>query len=150
LYLRTTGVPVDGKSAGIFPLAPRPVRRAFLLVRTKVVFLLKLITMSQTSNTMPPGGLWKLQLADFWKGFVKSCGGLLVGLLINLIQDKFQLPTYEEVQPLLEATVYFFLGYLGINAATNNEGKMFKKDADIVSVSADDLDDLIEENKTNK
>lgn len=107
--------------------------------------------MSQQATTViPPGGLGKLKFEDFWKGFVKSCGGLIVGLVIKLIQDKFKLPTYDQIEPLLEATAYFFLGYIGLNAATNNVGQLFKKDKPVVLVDQQHLEDLKQQaNQTN-
>jgi uncharacterized protein YacL len=98
--------------------------------------------MSQTGTTqIPPAGLWSLKLGDIWKGLLKSCGGLLVGLLMKMIQNKFQLPTYEEVIPLLEATAYFFVGYLGINYASNNVGEPFTKNKPTVVVEQKKLEE---------
>ncbi len=99
--------------------------------------------MGQTATTIPPSGIGKLQFQDFLRGLVKSTSGLLIGLVIKFIQDK-HLPPYSEIEPLLEATAYFFMGYIGINAATNNEGKMFKSDAPVVTVSAKELDKVID------
>jgi uncharacterized protein YacL len=98
--------------------------------------------MAETANIIPEKGLGKLRLEDLWKGFIKSCGGLLIGLIIKLIQDKFKLPAYSEIEPLLEATAYFFLGYIGLNTATNNVGQLFTKDKAVTSISKTDLDDL--------
>lgn len=102
----------------------------------------KLTNMSENANTIPPSGLWKLRVIDFWKGFIKSCGGLIVGLVIKLIQNKFTIPSYEEIQPLLEATAYFFLAYLGVNAATNNVGQLLKNDKPVVLVPKEKLEEL--------
>lgn len=104
--------------------------------------------MSQDTTTIPPRGLWTLKLEDIWKGFIKSCGGLILGLIIKMIQDKFHLPAYDQVEPLLEASAYFFLGYIGINYASNNEGKMFKKDAETIRVPVQQLNELKEQAKT--
>lgn len=108
----------------------------------------------QISNTIPEKGLWNLRLSDLWKGFIKSCGGLIVGLVIKLVQDKFKLPSYEEIEPLLEATAYFFLAYMGLNYSTNNVGKLFQSDKQVVSVDVNALKDLqdkadVAENKTD-
>jgi len=92
--------------------------------------------MSESASRLPPSGIGKLQASDFLKGLVKSCGGLIVGIVIKLVQNKFKLPAYSEIEPLLEATAYFFLGYLGINAASNNEGQLFTKDKATLTVDA--------------
>lgn len=99
--------------------------------------------MAETTTSIPPSGFGKLQWSDLWKGLIKSCSGLLLGLLIKTLQDK-QWPTYDQIEPLLEACIYFLFGYLGINAATNNEGKLFKKDAPFVTVSAEKLKEVSE------
>lgn len=104
--------------------------------------------MSQlASNIIPPKGLWTLKLQDFYKGFVKSCGGLVVTVIIKMIQNKFQFPSYTEIEPFLEATAYFFFSYLGFNALTNNVGQLFTKDKPIVAVDKEHLENL--EAKTN-
>ena len=103
--------------------------------------------MSETTSSVPPSGYGQLHLSDLWKGFMKSCGGLIIGIIIKLIQDKFKLPEYSEVEPLLEATAYFFLSYLGLNAATNNNGQLFKKDQPVVTVSAEKLNEIIKDVK---
>ena len=100
--------------------------------------------MGQTTASVPPSGYGQLHFSDVWKGLIKSCGGLIIGLVIKLIQDKFKLPTYDQIEPLLEAGAYFLLGYLGVNAATNNTGQLFTKDQPVVAVSAEKLDQVVE------
>lgn len=99
--------------------------------------------MGETSNTIPPGGIGKLQWSDLWKGIIKSLSGLVVGLIIQMIDDG-RLPTYAEIAPILKATVYFLVGYLGINAGTNNVGQLFKKDQPTTTVPAKELEKVIE------
>lgn len=96
----------------------------------------------QTATLIPPKGLWSLQLRDFWKGFIKSCGGLIIGIVIKMIQNHFHLPSYDEIEPLFEATAYFFFGYIGVNFATNNVGQIMQKDKPVVAVDKDQLDKL--------
>lgn len=96
--------------------------------------------MSDSTTSVPPSGIGQLRWSDLWKGLIKSCSGLLVGVLIKCLQEK-TIPTYGQIEPLLEAGVYFLVGYLGINAATNNEGKLFKADAPTVTVSKEVLDE---------
>src|SRR4051812_46205423 len=98
--------------------------------------------MSQTATTLPlKSGIGTLRWADLLKGLVKSVAGLFVGVLIKTLQDK-QLPTYAEIEPILEACVYFIVGYLGINAATNNVGQMFTKNKAVVTVDKEHLENL--------
>lgn len=98
--------------------------------------------MAETANTIPPSGIGTIRWIDVWKGFVKSCGGLILGLIIKMIQDQFKLPTYGQIEPLLEATAYFFLSYLGLNAATNNVGQLFKADQPVTVVDSEHLKNL--------
>lgn len=104
--------------------------------------------MSQSATTIPPkAGIGTLQWSDLFKGLIKSIAGLLVGVIIKTLQDK-SLPTYAEIEPILEACVYFVVGYLGINAATNNVGQIFSKDKPVVMVDKNDLQAL--QNKANE
>jgi len=99
--------------------------------------------MGDSTSRVPPSGIGQLRWSDLWKGLIKSVSGLLVGLLIKTIHDK-QLPTYGEIEPLLEATVYFLIGYLGINAGTNNVGQLFKSNQPTVTVPAKELEKVID------
>lgn len=99
--------------------------------------------MGDAASTIPPGGIGKLQWSDLWKGIIKSISGLLVGVIIQMIDDG-RLPTYAEIAPLLKATVYFLVGYLGINAGTNNIGQLFTRDKPTVTVGAKELDKVID------
>lgn len=97
--------------------------------------------MGQTATKVPPSGIGRLQLADLWKGFIKATGGIFLALIVKSLNDK-ALPTYDQMVPFLEAGIYFFASYLGINAATNNVGEIFQKDKDVVVVGKKSLDDL--------
>jgi hypothetical protein len=99
--------------------------------------------MSETASSIPPSGLGSLKWSDLWKGLIKTVSGLLVGLIIKTIQDG-ELPTYAEISPLLEACVYFIVGYLGINAGTNNVGQLFTKNKPTVKVPAKELDEVLD------
>lgn len=97
--------------------------------------------MGQIATTVPPKGLGRLQLNDFFKGALITCFGHLVAMVIFLIrQDHF--PTWPEWQPYVEVTVYTFLVYLGKNLGTNNVGELFTKDKPVVHVDANDLKEL--------
>lgn len=98
----------------------------------------------QQTATIPPKGLGKLGWNDLLKGLIKSIAGLLVGMIIKTLQEK-HIPPYSEIEPILEAVVYFIVGYLGINIATNNVGQMFTKDKPVVAVDAEKLDTLQKE-----
>lgn len=97
--------------------------------------------MAETTTSIPPSGIGRLHWNDLLKGLIKSSSGLIVGILIKTLQDK-SIPSYAEIEPLLEAVVYFFVGYLGINAATNNVGQMFTQDKPVVVVGAEKLENL--------
>jgi len=100
--------------------------------------------MAETTSSVPPSGIGQLHLSDLFKGLIKSIAGLLIGVVIKVIHDR-QLPPYEEIAPILEAAVYFLVGYLGINAATNNVGQLFSKDKPVVTVSANKLEKVVDE-----
>jgi len=100
--------------------------------------------MAENTSSVPPSGIGQLHLSDFFKGLIKSISGLLIGVVIKTIQDK-QLPPYAEIAPILEAAVYFLVGYLGINAATNNVGQLFAKDKAVVTVGAEKLDEVVKQ-----
>jgi hypothetical protein len=100
--------------------------------------------MAEAASSVPPSGIGQLHLSDFFKGLIKSVAGLFIGVLIKTIHER-QLPNYDEIAPILEAAVYFLVGYLGINAATNNVGQLFTKDKPVVAVSAKKLDEVIDE-----
>ena len=100
--------------------------------------------MAETASSVPPSGIGELHLSDFFKGLIKSIAGLLIGVVVKVIHDR-QLPPYDEIAPILEAAVYFLVGYLGINAATNNVGQLFAKDKPVVAVSAQKLDEALDE-----
>lgn len=104
--------------------------------------------MAEITATIPPKGLGSLQWSDLLKGLVKSVAGLLVGLIIKTLQGK-HLPNYAEIEPILEACVYFVVGYLGINLATNNTGQLFTKDKPIVHVGVKELDELKQKADSN-
>lgn len=99
--------------------------------------------MGETTSSIPPTGIGTLQLSDFWKGLIKTLSGLLVGLIIETIDEK-HFPTYEQIAPLLKASIYFLVGYLGINLGTNNVGQLFKKDEPVITVGAKELDKVID------
>lgn len=99
--------------------------------------------MGETTTSIPPGGIGTLQLSDFWKGLIKTTAGLVVGLLVKIIHER-SLPPYAEIAPILEAALYFFVGYLGINLGTNNVGQFLKKDEPVVTVGAKELDKVID------
>lgn len=97
--------------------------------------------MGETTTPLPPRGLGNVQWSDVLKGFVKVAGGLILALVLTTLRNKAW-PTYEQIEPILEVGATFFLSYLGINAATNNVGQIFKKDQPTVPIGVDKLKDL--------
>lgn len=99
--------------------------------------------MGETASSIPPGGIGTLQLSDFWKGLIKTLAGLIVGVIVQTIDEK-HFPTYEQLAPLLKAGIYFIVGYLGINFGTNNVGQFLKPNKPTVTVGAKELDQVID------
>lgn len=99
--------------------------------------------MAETSNQIPPSGIGKLKWSDVWKGLIKSIAGLFVGVIVKIIHER-ELPEYSEIAPILEAAFYFLIGYLGVNAGTNNTGQLFRKDQPTVTVPAKELEKVID------
>lgn len=99
--------------------------------------------MGETATTIPPKGLGSISLRDFWKGALVTVFGHLVAMIIFLIrQDHW--PTWVQWQPYVEVTVYTFLVYLGKNLGTNNVGELFTRDKPTVTVSAPELEKVVD------
>lgn len=97
--------------------------------------------MGQIATTIPPNGIGKIKLNDFWKGALIAFGtSLLSGAYFLLTQDHF--PNWVEFQPYLQAAVAAFIMYVLKNLGTNNVGEMLQKDKPIVHVDAADLQQL--------
>lgn len=99
--------------------------------------------MGETSNTVPPGGIGKLQWSDLWKGLIKGMAGLLVATILGSLRTR-NLPDWDKIVDLIEYAFYFIIGYLGINAGTNNTGQLFKANQPTVTVPAKELDQVID------
>lgn len=95
------------------------------------------------TNIIPPRGLGQIGWQDVWKGLIKSCGGLILSLLLQEIGNKFQPLNYDtQIAPLLVAVVGFFAAYLGLNAATNNVGQLFQANKPVVPVAKKEYEEL--------
>lgn len=97
--------------------------------------------MAENATTIPPQGLGKLKLNDFWKGALIAFGtSVLSGAYFLLTKDHF--PTWVEFQPYLQTAVAAFIMYVLKNLGTNNVGELLQKDKPVVHVDAQQLDDL--------
>lgn len=97
--------------------------------------------MSQQAAQIPAKGFGSLRGSDFIKAFVKSSGGLILAIGMKALQVK-HFPSYDQIEPLLEAALFFVVSYLGFNGATNNVGQMFKRDKPVVIVDKEHLEEL--------
>lgn len=99
--------------------------------------------MGQTVSSIPPSGYKNLKASDFTKGIGYILFGAISGIVLYaLSQDHF--PTWPELKPFVLSAATTLFGYIGKNYFTNNEGKMFKDDAQEVTVSAPELDKVID------
>lgn len=99
--------------------------------------------MGETSNTMPPGGIGKLQ----WSDLLKSIGlAVATNALMSLysIIDSGAFPTKEDWFDILRTSLAFMISYILKNLLTNNTGQMFSKDQPTVTVPAKELDKVID------
>lgn len=99
--------------------------------------------MGETVSSIPPGGYKKLVGADWKKGVGYILFGSISGIILfALSQDHF--PTWPELRPFVITAATTLFGYIGKNYFTNNEGKMFKEDAETLTVGAKELDKVID------
>jgi hypothetical protein len=104
---------------------------------------LKINIMSETASTIPPKGLGKIQLSDF----LKSVG---LAVFTNALMSLYSLlnsgawPTKEDWMDILQTSVAFMISYMLKNLLTNNTGQLLKKDQPTVTVSAPELDKVID------
>ncbi len=109
---------------------------------------LKIKIMTQEAQTVPPKGLYTLQVSDFVKGLGFVLFGNLAAALIFLIrQDHW--PSWVEWQPYAESALTVFLAYIGKNFFTNNVGEVFTQDKPVVKVDIETLDNLKQKAQNN-
>lgn len=99
--------------------------------------------MGETANTIPPGGIGKIQLSDWIKG------GLLAGATsalssLYVLMDSGKWPTNEDWKDILRTSIIFIVVYIIKNLGTNNVGQFLKPNQTTVTVGAKDLDQVVE------
>lgn len=105
--------------------------------------------MSETASTIPPSGLGKLQLNDFWKSLLLAAiSNVLLGLYTIIQSGHF--PSSEDWGDMAKSTIAIILSYLIKNISTNNTGQILKKDQPIVAVSAEKLEEVVDKANENK
>lgn len=99
--------------------------------------------MGQIATTIPPSGLGKIQLSDFWKG-------LLLAALTNILLGAYAIintgawPTHADWMTMAKSTLAIVIAYLLKNLGTNNTGELLQKDKPVVRVDAEELQKLEE------
>jgi len=99
--------------------------------------------MAQDAATIPPRGLGKLQISDFLKSLLLAAlTNVLLGLYTIIQSGNF--PTHADWIVMLKSTIAIVISYLLKNLGTNNTGQLLKKDQPVVTVSAKELDKVID------
>lgn len=110
-----------------------------------------LVKKTEVATTIPPKGLFSVQLKDFLKGLYYAAVGnvlYLIGFFINsLLQESPHFPTWAEWLPYVKGITVAIGGYIVGKLGVNNVGQIFQKDKPIVHVDAEDLEHL--QNKAN-
>lgn len=97
--------------------------------------------MSQNASEIPPHGLGKLHISDFWKSlFLAAIVNLLLG--IYPIINSGSWPTLTDFQDMLKSTVAIIIAYLIKNLSTNNVGQILTKDKPVITVPMEDVKEL--------
>lgn len=97
----------------------------------------------ETATRIPPKGLGKIQLNDFWKS-------LLLAALSNVLLSLYSIintgafPTQVDLIVMAKSTVAIIISYILKNLGTNNVGQLLKPDQPTVKVGAEKLEDLQE------
>ena len=102
--------------------------------------------MAQDASTIPPGGLGKLHFNDFWKSLIYSA---ITNALLTLypIINAGSWPTSNDLHVMVKTTVAMIIAYLLKNLGTNNVGEFLKKDKPTIEVSAEKLEQKLDEAK---
>lgn len=100
--------------------------------------------MGEQANTIPPKGLGTV---DFWKdlgkgAFIAALTNILLGLYTIIQSGNF--PNHEDWITMIKSTLAILLAYFIKNLSTNNTGEMFTKDKPTVTVSAKELDKVVD------
>lgn len=95
--------------------------------------------MAENATSIPPGGMWKIKASDFLKGLWLSVGSAVLSLVYLLISNHWKLPSFDQIEPYLNAIAIGFVSYIGKNVTTNNVGQLFKPDKSVVMVGKDHL-----------
>ena len=91
--------------------------------------------MSQDATTIPPSGLGKLSLNDFWKSLLLAAlTNVLLGVYTIVQSGNF--PTHSDWATMLKSTIAIVISYLLKNLSTNNVGQILSKDKPTVTVDA--------------
>lgn len=99
--------------------------------------------MAQTANTIPPHGLNKIQLSDFWKGlFIAALSNIFLSLYAIINTGAW--PTHADLMVMLKATIAIVLSYIIKNFKTNNVGELFTQDKPVTTVPTEKLNNLKE------
>ena len=99
--------------------------------------------MAQDAATIPPRGLGQLQISDFLKSLLLAAlTNVLLGLYTIIQSGNF--PTHADWIIMLKSTIAIVISYLLKNLGTNNTGQLLKKDQPVVTVSAKELDKVID------
>lgn len=100
----------------------------------------------ETATRIPPKGLGKIQLNDFWKSLLLAAiSNVLLSLYAIINTGAF--PTYADLIVMAKSTLAIIISYLLKNLGTNNVGELLKKDQPVVTVGAEKLQDLKDEAK---
>jgi len=102
--------------------------------------------MAQDASTIPPSGIGKLHISDFWKSVYL---GIITNILLTLypIISAGNWPTSADLHSMVKTTVAMVIAYLLKNLGTNNVGEFLKKDKPTIEVSAEKLEQKLDEAK---
>jgi hypothetical protein len=98
--------------------------------------------MAETTTSIPQKGLWTVKATDFLKGLWMAVGSSVIAFGFLIINNHWHLPSFDQLEPYLNAFAIAFLTYIGKNAVTNNVGEILKKDKPVVHVDASELASL--------
>lgn len=102
-------------------------------------FKLKNKIMAQIGTTIPPKGLGKIQISDFWKSLLLAAlSNVLLGVYAIINTGAF--PTQADWIVMLKSTLAIIIAYILKNLGTNNVGEILKKDKPVVLVDATKVD----------
>ena len=100
--------------------------------------------MTQDATTIPPKGLGKIGLNDFWKSLlIAAISNVLLGLYTIVQSGNF--PGKEDWIVMFKSTIAIIISYLLKNLGTNNVGQILQKDKPVVMVSAKKLEEVVKD-----